>query len=56
MAAIVWALQNPRAGIVEPDELDYRALLEDVHALSGKIGRRVHRLDSARRPRQPVSG
>ena len=28
VAAIIWALRNPQAGIVEPDELDYRAILE----------------------------
>ena len=28
MAAIVWALQHPQAGIVETDEMDYRRCLE----------------------------
>jgi homospermidine synthase len=28
VAAMVWALRNPRAGIVEPDELDYQLLLD----------------------------
>ncbi len=27
VAAIVWALQHPKAGILEPDELDYEAVL-----------------------------
>ncbi len=28
LAAMVWALENPNAGIVEADELDYRRCLE----------------------------
>jgi homospermidine synthase len=28
MAGVVWAIENPTAGIVEPDEMDYRRILE----------------------------
>jgi homospermidine synthase len=28
MASVVWAMQNPDAGIVEPDELPYREILD----------------------------
>ncbi|HMB48842.1 MAG TPA: homospermidine synthase [Afifellaceae bacterium] len=52
MAGMVWALENPQAGIVEPDEMDYRRCLEvqtpylgpvkgyytDWTPLSGRIG------------------
>lgn len=28
LAGMVWAMENPKRGVVEPDELDYRRLLE----------------------------
>jgi homospermidine synthase len=28
LAGMVWALENPKAGIVETDEIDYRRCLE----------------------------
>ncbi len=28
LAGLVWAIENPNAGVVEPDELDYRRILE----------------------------
>jgi len=28
VAAIIWALQNPQAGILEPDEIDFQAILD----------------------------
>ncbi|HZS81861.1 MAG TPA: saccharopine dehydrogenase C-terminal domain-containing protein [Stellaceae bacterium] len=28
LAGLVWAIENPRAGIVEPDEMDFRRILE----------------------------
>jgi homospermidine synthase len=37
MAAIVWALRHPRAGIVEPDEIDYQLLLELSAPYLGKL-------------------
>ena len=37
MAGIVWALNNPQAGIVEPDELDYEAILQITTPYLGKV-------------------
>ncbi len=37
VAAIIWALKNPQAGILEPDELDYQALLEMSTPYLGKL-------------------
>ena len=37
VAAMVWALRNPRAGIVEPDELDYQALIDLSSPYLGKL-------------------
>jgi len=37
VAAIVWALRNPRAGIVEPDEIDYQLLLDLSSPYLGKL-------------------
>ena len=37
MAAMVWALRNPRAGIVEPDEIDYQLLLDLSSPYLGKL-------------------
>jgi homospermidine synthase len=37
VAAMVWALRNPRAGIVEPDEIDYQSLLELCSPYLGKL-------------------
>jgi len=36
-AAIIWALKNPRAGIVEPDEIDFQAILEMCTPYLGKL-------------------
>ena len=37
VAAIIWALQNPQAGIVEPDQIDYRSILEITTPYLGKV-------------------
>jgi homospermidine synthase len=37
VAAIAWALNHPEAGIREPDELDYKALLEMSTPYLGKL-------------------
>jgi len=37
VAAMIWALRNPRAGIVEPDELDYQTLLDLSSPYLGKL-------------------
>ena len=56
LAGMVWALENPRAGIVEADEMDYQALPRSANALSRPRDRRLHRLDPADRPSRPVPG
>jgi homospermidine synthase len=37
MAAIAWAINHPRAGIVEPDELPYRTILDIAKPYLGKL-------------------
>ncbi len=48
LAGMVWALENPLAGIVEADGVDYRRCLEVQLPLSGPGRRRLYRLDAAR--------
>jgi len=37
LGAMVWVLENPEAGIVEPDELDYRRVLDIADPYLGDI-------------------
>ncbi len=37
LAAVVWAVRNPRRGIVEPDDLDFEACLETAAPYIGKL-------------------
>jgi homospermidine synthase len=37
LAGVVWALENPRAGIVEPDEMDFERCLKIMRPYLGKI-------------------
>jgi homospermidine synthase len=37
LAGIIWAIENPRRGIVEPDELDYARILEIAGPYLGKM-------------------
>jgi homospermidine synthase len=37
LAGIVWAIENPRRGIVEPDEMDYARVLEIAGPYLGEI-------------------
>lgn len=37
LAGVVWALRNPRAGVVEPDDLDYEAVLEIAKPYLGEV-------------------
>ena len=37
LAGMVWALENPEAGIVEADEMDYRRCLEVQHPYLGPV-------------------
>ena len=54
LAGMVWALENPTAGIVEADEMDFRRCLEVQTALSRPGDRRLHRLDAAHRTARAV--
>lgn len=36
MGAVVWAMENPNAGIVEPDDMDYQRVLELASPYLGK--------------------
>ena len=54
LAGMVWAIENPRRGIVEPDEMDFERVLEIARALSRRGRRRLWRLDAAARPRAAV--
>lgn len=37
LAGMVWALLNPEAGVVEPDEIDYRIILEIAGPYLGEV-------------------
>ena len=37
LGAVVWAMENPRAGIVEPDDLDFQRVLEVANPYLGKV-------------------
>ena len=37
MAAVVWAIENPMAGIVDPDELDFQRILDLANPYLGEI-------------------
>ena len=54
LAGMVWALENPTAGIVEADEMDFRRCLEVQMPYLGPVIGTVHRLDAAHRPAGPV--
>jgi homospermidine synthase len=37
LAGLVWAMENPNSGIVEPDELDYKRILEICRPYLGLV-------------------
>ena len=37
LAGLVWTLRNPRAGILEPDNIDYEAILEIAIPYLGEV-------------------
>jgi homospermidine synthase len=37
LGGMVWALQNPRAGLVEPDEIDHRLVLDVARPFLGEV-------------------
>ena len=51
LAGMVWAMENPNCGLVEPDEIDFRRNIEIAQPYWGKIVGAVHRLDPAHRSR-----
>ena len=54
LGGMVWAIEQPTAGIVEADELDHQRVLEVAQALSRPGRRRLQRLDAAGRSGGPV--
>ena len=54
LAGMIWAMENPQRGIVEPDDMDYRASAADLPALPGAGGGQVHGLDAAVSARRAV--
>ena len=50
LAGMVWALENPRPGIVETDDMDSRALPRNPAPVPRHGRRLLHRLDAADRP------
>ncbi len=54
LAGMIWALENPAAGIVEPDELDHRRILDICRPYLGELLGSLQRLDAALRSRKPV--
>jgi len=37
LGAVIWAMRNPRAGIVEPDDLDYKTVLDIAMPYLGPV-------------------
>ena len=37
MAGLIWAIENPNCGIVEPDEIDFRRVLEIIMPYLGPV-------------------
>jgi len=37
MAGLIWAIENPYSGVVEPDELDYKRILEICRPYLGLV-------------------
>ena len=56
LAGVIWAIENPRAGIVEPEEMDHRAHAGDRAALSRRGRRRLLATGRRCRPRRAVPG
>ena len=54
LSGMIWAMENPNRGIVEPDEIDFRRSLDICMPYLGQGRRRVHRLDAALRTRAAV--
>ena len=55
LAGMVWALENPNAGIVEADEMDFRRCLEIQTPYLGPVKGYLYRLDAADRSARACS-
>ncbi|MEI8034270.1 MAG: saccharopine dehydrogenase NADP-binding domain-containing protein [Betaproteobacteria bacterium] len=38
LGAVVWAMENPQSGILDPDDLDFRRVLEVANPYLGEVG------------------
>ena len=38
MAGVVWAMENPRRGVCDPDDLDFQRVLEIANPYLGSVG------------------
>ena len=47
LAGLVWAIENPKAGIVETEEMDFRRCLEIQTPYLGTLRGRLYGLDTA---------
>ena len=37
LGAVVWAMENPQAGIIDPEEMDFQRVLEIANPYLGKV-------------------
>ena len=56
LGGVIWALENPEAGIVDADAVDYARVMAIAEPYLGRNGGRLQRLEPARRPRNAVRG
>ena len=56
LSGMVWAMENPQAGVIEPDEMDFRRNLEICMPYLGPVVGAYTRLDAAGRARRAVRG
>ena len=56
LSGMVWAMENPQAGMIEPDEMDFRRNLEVCMPYLGPVVGVYGRLDAADAARRAVRG
>ena len=56
LAGIIWAMENPVASIVEPDELDFGRIMEICRPYLGEVVGSYSDWNSSLRPRPSLSG
>ena len=54
LAGLIWAIENPNSGVVEPDEMDYKRILEICRPYLGLVVGEYTRVAPARRSRPAV--